>query len=152
MKIVSCSEKKTRGIAKRLAQTVAHTKSRKHALVFGLTGELGSGKTLFVKAFAKSLGITRRITSPSFLITREYEIQLQNFTSFFHVDAYRLNTPKELLVLNFKTIVDNPHHIVVVEWAEKIRSLLPIDTCWILFRHGKKENERIIDISNTNLH
>ncbi|GAH28339.1 unnamed protein product [marine sediment metagenome] len=51
MKIVSCSEKKTRGIAKRLAQTVAHTKSRKHALVFGLTGELGSGKTLFVKAF-----------------------------------------------------------------------------------------------------
>ena len=145
MKIVSRSEKKTIEVAKCLAQTVVRTKSKKHALVFGLTGELGSGKTLFVKAFAKSLGIARRITSPSFLIIREYEIQLQNFISFFHVDAYRLNTPEELLVLNFKTIVDNPHHIVVVEWAEKIRSLLPVDTYWISFKHGSKAKERVIE-------
>ncbi len=145
MKTVACSKQETKKAALCLAQGIVRARRRKtSALVFGLIGELGSGKTFFIKALAKGLGVTRRVTSPSFLIIQRYEMQLRNFTALIHIDAYRLDVPEELLALNFKDVLNNPRNIVIVEWADKVRSLLPKDTRWISFKHGTKTNERII--------
>jgi len=142
--------------ARMVAQnTIREQSPRKHAAVIALTGDLGSGKTTFVKGFAAGLGIRRRMVSPTFLIIKRYTIPEGRQTKvkkmheaclyrfLFHIDAYRLKKPRELLSLGWREIAENPQHLVLIEWAEKVRSLLPKASAWIALRH-RKEGERII--------
>ena len=131
-------------------------KARKNATVFALEGDLGSGKTTFVQGFLRGLGIRRRSASPTFIIFRKFAIHSrkkirdpireENFKNVYHVDAYRIKKPRELLALGIKEILSDPQNIVLVEWAEKIKKILPKNTNWVRFRHRKKENERILCI------
>lgn len=82
--------------------------------IIALTGELGSGKTTFVQGFAKGLGIKEKITSPTFVIIRQYP------NNFYHVDLYRIDNFQEL---GLEEILANPNNIVLIEWAEKIKDL-----------------------------
>lgn len=89
-----------------------------------LYGELGSGKTTFAQGFAKRLGITTRLLSPTFIIVRRY--QLFNPSSFFyHIDLYRLEGDKELEGLGLRDMLSEANSYKVIEWAEKLESLLP---------------------------
>jgi len=115
---------------------------RKKAMVIGLEGELGSGKTTFVQGLAKGLGIKEKITSPTFVILKKYEIRN---TNFYHIDCYRLNSAQELLDLGFKEIIIQSENLVVIEWAERVRKILLRDTLWIKFEHFN-ENKRGITI------
>ncbi len=135
----------TQKIAARLARKIIKIKL-KNALVIGLTGELGTGKTNFIQGFAKELKIRERLTSPTFVIVRNYNLKLKNYKNLFHVDAYRLKNIKETKILNFEPIIENPENIILIEWAERIKKILPKETIWINFEHGKKENERTIKI------
>ncbi len=135
----------TQKIAARLARKITKTNS-KNALVVGLTGKLGAGKTNFIQGFAKELKIRERLTSPTFVISRNYALKLKNYKKLFHVDAYRLKNSKEVKILNFKPEIENSENIILIEWAEKIKKILPQKTIWINFEHGKKENERVIKI------
>lgn len=160
-KIAAHSVRETKELAARLARKISR------ANVVALTGELGAGKTTFVQGFARALGIRRRVISPTFLIFRKYHLpksvsQRSKVPStrsaswrigtgrskgqmyFFHVDLYRVNNPRELDVLKFKDILHSPFNIVLIEWAEKIKKILPKDTIWINFSYGRKENERFI--------
>ncbi len=72
--------------------------------------------------------------------------KIQNTKYFYHIDCYRLGNPaKELLRLGFKKIIADPHAIVVVEWADRIKSIIPKDTLWLTFSHGG-QNQRTITI------
>jgi tRNA threonylcarbamoyladenosine biosynthesis protein TsaE len=156
--MLSKNTKQTQKIAAELTKKVLRSGlCQKYALVVALVGDLGSGKTTFVQGFAKALGIRHRIVSPTFLIFRRYEIskKIRNprlagrqakseIRNFYHVDLYRIHHIKELDILNFKSILHSPFNIVLIEWAEKIKKILPKDTIWINFQHGNKENERII--------
>jgi len=131
--MVSKSVSDTKKIAKSLA-----LKRKNH--VYALVGDLGAGKTTFVRAFLRALGVKSRITSPTFLIIRSYG-------NIYHIDCYRIDKPSELVKLGFKEILKNKNNIVLIEWAGRIRKLLPKNTQWIYFEHGKKENERNIIIN-----
>lgn len=145
---VSNSSKKTKKIAKDLAEKILAKPAKKNsALVIGLTGDLGSGKTTFIQGFCKGVGIKKRITSPTFVIFKRYKIQDTRFKSIYHIDCYRIQKPKELLKLGFKEIINNPENTVLIEWAEKIRKFLPKNTIWIKFEHVR-ENERIIQVAS----
>lgn len=148
MRFVSRSAAQTKKLAAQIARKVMDQKPGRNARVLALTGELGAGKTTFVQGFAKALGIKHRMVSPTFLIIRNYQLRITNYRMLWHIDAYRLRDAKELLPLDFKDILKDRHNILVIEWAEKIKKLLPKDAIWVRCEHGRKENERILTISN----
>jgi len=146
MKIISKNSGQTKKIAADLAKKILKTQNSEAAVV-ALVGDLGAGKTTFAQGFAKALGIRRRIVSPTFLIMRNYQLLITNYRILWHVDAYRINKPQELTSLGFKKILADRHNILLIEWAEKIKKILPRNTIWINFQHGAKENKRLIEIS-----
>ncbi len=141
------SSAQTKRIAAGLAKELLRVKTkRKKALVLALSGDLGSGKTTFVQRFLRSLGIRKKITSPTFVIFKRFKIQDLRFKNGYHIDCYRIKKSKELLDLGIKEILNNPQNIVLIEWAEKIKKSLSRDTIWLRFYHGKKINQRILKI------
>ncbi len=84
-------------------------------LVIGLSGELGSGKTQLVKGIARGLGITRRVTSPSFTLVNEYR---GGRLPLFHLDLYRLDTPEQIIAAGLEDYLYAPAGVAVVEWIE----------------------------------
>jgi tRNA threonylcarbamoyladenosine biosynthesis protein TsaE len=141
---LSQSPAQTSKIAKIIAEELIRTKSGNNAFVLALNGDLGSGKTTFAKAFIKALGVNQNISSPTFVISRVYKIKKGRF--LYHIDCYRINSKKEIEKLGFKDWISHPDHIILVEWANKIKTILPKDTIYINFAHGKKHNHRIIEI------
>lgn len=87
-----------------------------------LYGDLGSGKTTFVQGLAEGLEIKQRIISPTFIIVRSYKLGVG---SFYHIDLYRIESERDLEGLGIEEIINNKNNIVVIEWAEKLKSYLP---------------------------
>lgn len=92
----------------------------KGALVVGLSGHLGAGKTAFVKAVAKILGVSQEITSPTFVLMKFYDTTSKVWPHLVHIDAYRLEKPQELDALNWEKLVSDPHNLILVEWPENV--------------------------------
>lgn len=115
--------------------------------VIGLTGELGAGKTTFVQGFAKGLGIKDKIVSPTFVLIRQHKVP-NSKKMLFHIDLYRLENMDNIKHLGIEEILDDPSNIVLIEWAEKIKSMLPKLTWWISFKCLSQE-ERLITLSHT---
>jgi tRNA threonylcarbamoyladenosine biosynthesis protein TsaE len=136
----------TKKFAKLFAKEILRYKPRNRAFVIGLRGELGTGKTTFVQGLARGLGIRKSPQSPTFLLLRHYKLSGKNYRYFFHADAYRIKKSSDFSALGFDEILTRPENIVVIEWAEKIKRLLPKKIIWIEFRHGRKTNERVIKI------
>jgi len=111
-------------------------KTQKKALIIGLSGDLGSGKTTFVQGIAQSLGIKDQITSPTFVIQKRYEINSQefDFKNLIHIDAYRLESGEDLLILGWEEIKNNPENIIFIEWPEKVSEVLPKDIINLNFK------------------
>ena len=109
-------------------------------MIICLDGELGSGKTLFVKGFAKSLGIEENITSPTFNIVKEYQ---SGEMPLYHMDVYRLEDGDESIGFDdyFKS-----EGICIIEWAELIEDSLPEERLDIKFR-VIDEDTRIIKLT-----
>lgn len=135
----------------KFAQDFAKKLARIHRspLVIGLTGELGSGKTFFVRSFLRALGVKERVLSPTFVLIKEYTPKHSYYKKVYHIDVYRLSGARDLHPLGFDELLKEEKTIVLIEWADKIKKLLPSNTIWIKFKHGKKENERTITISKT---
>jgi tRNA threonylcarbamoyladenosine biosynthesis protein TsaE len=105
------------------------------ATIVGLYGDLGSGKTAFTQGVAESLGITDRVTSPTFVIEKIYEIQKlssastqaypQAFKHLIHIDAYRIEHSDELVHLGWNDIVKDAGNLILVEWPERIADIMP---------------------------
>ena len=120
------------------------------ALVIGLFGDLGSGKTTFTQALGKILGVQEVMTSPTFVIMKRYPISYKvhkviKFSSLIHIDAYRLESGKEILNLNFQEDMNNPANLILIEWPERIIDALPIDLIKINFKFIS-EFEREIEL------
>lgn len=95
-----------------------------HATIVTLRGDLGAGKTAFVKACAQHLGIREEITSPTFVIQKEYSISTHPiFTTLIHIDAYRLKGKEELQYLKWNEIISKPQTIIFLEWPECVAGI-----------------------------
>ena len=140
------SSRETQKIAADLARKFLRVRSQKNALVLALQGDLGSGKTTFTQGFLRSLGVRKKITSPTFVITKSYKLKAKSYKHAYHIDCYRIKKPKELLDLGLKEILTNPQNIVLIEWTERIRRILPKNTMWLKFKHGETIKQRIIRV------
>jgi tRNA threonylcarbamoyladenosine biosynthesis protein TsaE len=104
-----------------------------------LYGQLGSGKTTFTQGFARGLGITSRLLSPTFIIVRRYDIPSSE-QFLYHIDLYRLKNVTEMEELGLDEIFTDLRSYVVIEWAEKLGELLPkhrIDIRFTVVDYGK---------------
>ena len=135
MEFISQSAEETQKIAADLVKKLMAKKTR-GALVLGLQGELGAGKTTFIQGLAKAIGIKDRVLSPTFVLMKHFNIStFEHFNSLYHIDCYRIEKPQDTEVLGFRDILKNPENLVVIEWAEKIKNILPADTVWLEFEH-----------------
>jgi tRNA threonylcarbamoyladenosine biosynthesis protein TsaE len=143
---LSKNASQTQKLAGKIAADLVIARGRKNAMVLALEGELGGGKTTFVQGLAKALGVKEKITSPTFVILKRFKIHDLRFKNFYHIDCYRLNKPEELVELDFKKIIERPENLVVIEWADKVKSLIPKKATWLKF-NWLSENKRRIAIS-----
>ena len=124
--------------------------NRKSAVILGLQGDLGGGKTTFLQGFAKGLGIKEKILSPTFVLMKRFKIKNlpaqagKHFKNFYHIDCYRINNAKNIDELGFGDIILNPKNIMVIEWAEKIKKILPKSTIIIKFNFIDKNKREIV--------
>jgi tRNA threonylcarbamoyladenosine biosynthesis protein TsaE len=93
-----------------------------------LSGDLGAGKTVFVKGLAEAWGITETVTSPTFNLFTIY----QGRRNLLHLDAYRLNSADEMEALMVDDFLHSPY-CLAVEWPEKIKEWLPVDSWKFIF-------------------
>lgn len=112
--------------------------------VFCLVGELGSGKTAFSSFFLSALGVPPPVTSPTFVIMKKYPLAGSPFSSAYHVDCYRLKSSDELLALGFRDALRDPSAVVLVEWADMVRDIMPSDAVWIDFSHTGHPDRRTV--------
>lgn len=125
------------------ADFVATLEGEKQATIIGLQGELGSGKTTFVKGVAKALGVEQTITSPTFVIEKIYKLGGQKFAHMVHIDAYRLEGGAELMTLGFREVLESSDNLVLVEWPERIKDVLPKKIAILRFAFVNEETRRI---------
>ena len=111
--------------------------------VVAFTGDLGAGKTAFVRGLARGLGIPDRVTSPTFTIVNEYE---GGRLPLFHFDMYRLASSEELFDIGWEDYLARGG-VCAVEWSENIADALEGDLVQVDLRRGDGENERIITIT-----
>ncbi len=113
--------------------------------VIALHGDLGAGKTVLTQGLAVGLGITARVTSPTFTLVSEYVRPAGDL--LIHIDCYRLGSPtqtdgtQEATFFGLEEIVDRTDAIVIIEWAERVASLLPSDYLEITLRYDNATPE-----------
>jgi tRNA threonylcarbamoyladenosine biosynthesis protein TsaE len=95
------------------------------ATLITLTGELGAGKTAFVKAVARSLGVVEDVMSPTFVLLKSYPTDGTVFERLIHIDAYRLKSGEELTPLHFDEYMRKAENLIMLEWPEQVADALP---------------------------
>lgn len=88
-----------------------------------LSGNLGAGKTVFVKFLAKALKIKDTITSPTFVLMKVYDVGYKKISKLVHVDCYRLDGQEDLRDIGLEEYISDQGTVVVIEWADKIQNL-----------------------------
>lgn len=119
---LSQSEEETWKIAKEVLHHLGSTN------VIVLQGELGAGKTTFSQGLLKALGAEGPFTSPTFVIMKRYDLVEEaashGFKHVYHLDCYRVGE-QDVLDLGWQEIINDPQSLVIVEWPEKIKGILP---------------------------
>lgn len=147
---LTSSAKETQQIAKKFAREMSKYSQRsKGALVVGLTGNLGSGKTTFVQGFAHALGVREKVLSPTFVIIKKYKInsklKIRNlkFQYMYHIDCYRIEHEEDMVRLDWGIIVSDPQNLVFIEWPERVKKILPNDTLYISFEAINEHKRKV---------
>lgn len=157
------NEAQTKRLAGQVLKELFADKANKKAKILALEGELGAGKTTFTQGLAKALGVKEKITSPTFVIMKRFIVNAAklfperaarsgasrrvSIENLYHIDCYRIQSPKELSALGFNEIAANPKNIIIIEWAEKIKKLISKDATWVRFE-WVGDKERRISLKN----
>ncbi|MDD5071265.1 MAG: tRNA (adenosine(37)-N6)-threonylcarbamoyltransferase complex ATPase subunit type 1 TsaE [Patescibacteria group bacterium] len=123
--IITNSEKETLAFAKKYA------KKLKGGVVMGLIGNLGAGKTVFIKGLAAGLGLKKNITSPTFVIMKVYPVKKGKIKNFVHIDAYRLGSGRDLISIGAQEYFNRADTLTIIEWADRVKKILPKKTKYI---------------------
>lgn len=118
-------------------------KPANNATVVALAGDLGAGKTTLTQAIARALGIKETVISPTFVIMKSYKLSDSVFSTLVHIDAYRLNSAKELLRLGWDELISNPKNLILIEWPERVSEIIPKDATKIYLAHVDEKTRNI---------
>ena len=143
MNIITLSEKQTLDLGKKIA------KELKGGETIALIGELGAGKTIFTKGIADGLRIKKIITSPTFVLMKVYPIDLKKnnkIKTLCHIDAYRLNSGKDLIDIGINDYLEQKNTVTIIEWADQIEDILPINTIFVKIEVESNGRKRVISI------
>ena len=113
--------------------------------VVALYGELGVGKTQFVKGICAGLGVDEPVTSPSFIILNQYNGRL----TVYHFDFYRVNELDEILDTGFEEFIYDDG-VSLIEWANYVVDILPVYRYDVYMEFGGLKDERVIEIRRAN--
>lgn len=136
--------KETKALAKVFLDKIIKEKND-GALVVGLSGELGAGKTHFTQEIAKLLGIKKKLTSPTFVIMKRYALKNKKWKNFFHIDAYRLKSHNEILKLGWQEMISNKENLIFIEWPEMVKKAMPKKYIKVKISHLPKKNKNTVD-------
>ena len=120
---ISSSEEETENIASNIAKNIPF------GSCIGLRGNLGSGKTVFARGFARGLDIDDIVSSPTFTLIKEYPAN--NDKWLYHLDLYRITDIESALVFGIDEYLSDPNAIVLIEWPERILELFAPDSIFI---------------------
>lgn len=118
-----------------------------HGDVVALDGELGAGKTEFVKGICRFFAVENLVTSPTFTIINQYDGTLPDGVQvkIYHVDLYRIDSPAELAEVGFDDMVFAHDAIKLIEWPEKAAHLMP-QKCWTVAINTDETNDDVRSI------
>ncbi len=134
-------------VAKELLAMIAEKRGAGgiRATVVALSGDLGAGKTTLTQAIARELGVRETVISPTFVIMKSYMLgEPRGFARLVHIDAYRLDSHKELEKFGWAELIADPQNLILIEWPEKVPEAIPEQAHRITLVH-KKEEEREIE-------
>ncbi|MBU4274374.1 tRNA (adenosine(37)-N6)-threonylcarbamoyltransferase complex ATPase subunit type 1 TsaE [Patescibacteria group bacterium] len=144
-KYLTNNARQTQKLGENFAKKIMQMPLSKKAVVVGLSGDLGSGKTTFLQGLARGFGIKEKILSPTFLIMKRFPLnnkKTKQRDDFYHIDCYRIKKFKDLLQLNIKEIIKNPRNIIAIEWVDKIKKSMPLSSILVGFKFvGKNKRE-----------
>ena len=140
MQITTKSEKETFNFAKNYATKL------KGGEIIGLIGDLGAGKTIFAKGLAEGLEIKQIVNSPTFVLMKIYDCQNhKTIKNLVHIDAYRIESVKDIIAIGANEYFNKKNTVTVIEWADKIKKILPQNTSYITLKQNKLK--RIIKVN-----
>lgn len=148
--IITKSSQGTIVFAKKFLEKTLKEVQENVPLIFYLEGELGAGKTHFVKGLAEALSIKDNITSPTFVLMKKYAIWNNDAAQgagkklFFHIDCYRIYDVQDARQIGLDKILENPRAIVAVEWAERIGEIVPKPYWEIKMEHIDDKTRKIV--------
>lgn len=153
-KFVSRSAAETKRIARDILRRFSGRGRR--PLILALSGDLGSGKTTFIQGLAQPLGIQEKIQSPTFVLMKRYRIRQRRkhplpYRHFMHLDAYRIESLAEARRLGIPRALSDPNALAVVEWADRIKKIVPNKAVWVCFRH-RTRTSRVISYETPRSH
>ena len=114
-----------------------------------LAGDLGAGKTAFAQGFARGLGVTDQVVSPTFTISRQYE---GTALTLNHLDVYRLDHLQEAIDLGLSELIDDDSGVTVIEWGDVVIPTLPADFLEVRLAYGFEDDERILSFHSVGAH
>ena len=117
-------------------------RSAQPGMVIGLIGDLGAGKTQFVRGFARGLGITERIHSPTFTLVNEYR---SGRLPCYHLDLYRLDSPDQIIAAGVEQYFQPVEGVAIIEWFDKAAGEIRVsENLRVITIAVQSENERLI--------
>ena len=119
---------------------------RERAAIVVLSGDLGAGKTTFVQALARFLGVQETVQSPTFTIMKQYATTHSALPLLVHMDAYRIEDRSELGPLRLTEICTRPGTLFCIEWGERIKAALPAGVIHLAINH-EQDDVRIVTIT-----
>ncbi|MDP3769452.1 MAG: tRNA (adenosine(37)-N6)-threonylcarbamoyltransferase complex ATPase subunit type 1 TsaE [bacterium] len=145
--VTTSTARQTKAIASDLAKKIVVLPSS-HARVIALKGNLGAGKTTFVQGFAKALGVSDTVQSPTFVLMKIYAVKKKHIRHLVHIDAYRIESLAEMKHIGLSHLLQDKDAIILIEWADRIKKIIPKNAVWVTLEHGKTMTERSIAIKN----
>ncbi len=135
------TEKEIPEIAELIIKHIIKHRNKAGATLVALSGDLGAGKTTVTKQVAKLLGIKAPVISPTFVILKSYGLTKKDWKKFHHIDAYRLEKPKEASRIGWEALITDPGNVIFLEWPEQLGELLPKKHILVSLKH-KDETKR----------
>ena len=109
--------------------------------VFLFYGEMGAGKTTFIKEICKNLGVKQEVTSPTFAIVNEYISE--KYKTIYHFDFYRINKTSEIFDIGFEEYISSDS-LIFIEWPEKMSELIPTQSIKVKINVLNDDKRQII--------